>query len=216
MKITTPGSPPASTNAQEAAARDTSIGSVVTLANTPASSIGPIVVPACQATSGMPAALACSMPCACSRRSKPLMMIPSGFSASAWPKAAVRPETLPAPSMTRTSQPMLSAASSTPLVAPRMPPFFMSPATTTMVLPGSAAGPVVGPSHSVTREAYLSTTACASAMASACAGAGRAPSVSVTARAADAMTPTVTSGARDAGAPRSFEKVVISGFSFVV
>ena len=70
--------------------------------------------------------------------------------------------------MTRTSQPMLSAASSTPVVAPRMPPFFMSPATTTTVLPGSAAGPEVGPSHSVTWEAYFSTISVAFAMLSAC------------------------------------------------
>jgi len=49
--------------------------------------------------------------------------------------------------MTRTVQPMARAASSTPLLTPTMPPFFMSPATKTMVLPAAAFGPAVGPSH---------------------------------------------------------------------
>ncbi len=47
----------------------------------------------------MPAAFACSSAGACSTASKPLMTMPSGFSAIAWPKAAVRPPIEPAPSM---------------------------------------------------------------------------------------------------------------------
>src|ERR1044072_9491120 len=51
-----------------------------------------------------------------------------------------------------------------------MPPFFISPARMTMFFPLAALGPLVGPSHALTLEAYLSTTALASAMESAIAG----------------------------------------------
>ncbi len=83
----------------------------------------------------------------CSVVSKPPTTMPAGLTASAWLSAAVRPLTVPCPSMTRTVQPMARAASSTPLLTPTMPPFFMSPATKTMVFPALALGPVVGPSH---------------------------------------------------------------------
>ena len=73
--------------------------------------------------------------------------MPSGFSVSAWFIAAVRPETEPWPSMTVTFQPAAAAASLTPSEAPRMPPFFWSPETNTMVLPAATFGPDVGPSH---------------------------------------------------------------------
>ncbi len=127
--MTTPGLPLASTNAQLAAAVETAIGSVVTLAKTPASVNGADDGPECQATIGILAALAASMPGFCSTASKPPTTRPSGFSVMAWPNAAVRPETEPAPSITRTVQPARLRGFLDALVTPSMPPFFMSPAT---------------------------------------------------------------------------------------
>lgn len=169
----TPGLPFASTKAQSAAAVETAIGSVVMLAKTPSASTGPTTGAACQDTMGIFAAAAASMPGFCSMASKPVMTMPSGCSASAWPKAAVRPEIEPAPSRMRTVQPAAVAASSMPLVTPSTPPFFMSEARTTTVLSGAIAGPVVGPSQSVTLEAYFATKAVASASGSAWAAAPR-------------------------------------------
>src|SRR4051812_45453873 len=163
----TPGLPLASTKLQLAAAVETAMGSVVTLAKTPASGTGPMTGAACQETIGILAALAPSMPGFCSTASKPQMTRPSGFSVIAWPKAAVRPETEPAPSRVRTVQPAALAASSMPLVTPSTPPFFMSEASTTMVLPLAIFGPEDGPSHLSTLEAYLSTKVLASASESA-------------------------------------------------
>ena len=167
----TPGFPLASMKAQSAAALETCCGSVVTLAATPTSATGPTDEAACQETIGILAALACCMAGPCSIASNPMIAMPSGLSASAWPNAAVRPLIEPAPSSTFTVQPRAVAASCIPLAVPTWPPFFRSPARMTMVLPVAPFGPVVGPSHAVTLLAYLSTIACASDMPSARAGA---------------------------------------------
>lgn len=91
--------------------------------------LGPGVLTACQPMSGMPAASARATCCEVSRGSKPPMTMPWGLRVTAWLSAAWMPAGVPSPSITLTFQPMVRAASRTPLATPATPGLVMVCAT---------------------------------------------------------------------------------------
>lgn len=129
VKTTTPALPRERAMIQSALIRATSSTFVVTLVKRPALSLGPGEPTACQPTSGMCAARARATCWEVSSGSKPPMTMPEGLRVTAWLRAAWMPAGVPPPSITRTFQPMASAASSTPFATPATPGLVMVWAT---------------------------------------------------------------------------------------
>lgn len=129
VKTTTPAWPPDPAMTQSAAAFATSSTLVVTFVNSRGLVLGPGALSACQPTSGMPSAPARATCCEVSRGSKPPMTMPEGLRVTAWLSAAWMPAGVPCPSITRTVQPMVRAASRTAFATPATPGLVMVCAT---------------------------------------------------------------------------------------